>query len=53
MFSACIMNTDKIDKRIQDLERERVRELEAFRFMTSQPERKNSFGKFELFEKSE
>ena len=47
------MNTNKIEKRIQDLERMRAKELEAFRFMTSQPKRKNSFGKFEIFEKSE
>ena len=45
------MSTGKIEKRIQDLERLRASELEAARVLTSMPERKNSFGKFELFEK--
>ena len=34
VFSACAMSTDKIEKRIQDLERLRARELEATVFLT-------------------
>lgn len=39
-------------QRIKELEEQRAQELEARRWMASCPERHNSFGRHELFEKS-
>ena len=43
----------EIEDRIQGLERQRAEELENRRWMSSCPDRPNSFGKYAFFEKSE
>lgn len=42
----------RINKRITGINKQREKDLESARYMTSLPRRKHSYGKYELFEKS-
>lgn len=45
-------NNNNIEERIKELEKQRSEELDSRRWMASCPERTNSYGKYEFFEKS-
>ena len=44
---------NNVEDRIKELERQRADELESRKWMSSCPERPNSYGRYEFFEKSE
>ena len=47
-----IEDNNNIEERIKELEKQRSEELDSRRWMASCPERTNSYGKYEFFEKS-